>query len=89
MSNEIKILIVDDDRLIRTAVKRILEKSGQNFIVDEVPNSAQLLEKLNKKSLIEIILDYVLADATGIDILKDLNNFKKNTPVIMIDWAGR
>ena len=88
MSNEIKILILDDDRLIRTAVKRILAKSEQNFVVDELSNSYQLLEKLNTKKYDCIILDYVLADATGIDILKDLNNFKISTPVIMMTGQG-
>jgi diguanylate cyclase (GGDEF)-like protein/PAS domain S-box-containing protein len=88
MSNEIKILIVDDDRLIRTAVKRILLKSGLNFAVDEIPNSSLLLEKLKTKKFDCIILDYVLADTTGIDVLKELNNFKINIPVVMMTAQG-
>ncbi|MBN2403835.1 MAG: diguanylate cyclase [Spirochaetes bacterium] len=88
MSKEIRILIVDDDRLIRVAVKRILSRSGQNFIVDDVSNTSLLLEALKTKKYDCIILDYVLADATGIDILKDLNNFVINIPVIMMTGQG-
>ncbi len=88
MSNEIKILIVDDDRLIRTAVKRILLKSGRNFDVDEIPNISTLFEKLKIKKYDCIILDYVLSEATGIDVLKELTNFKINIPVIMMTGQG-
>jgi diguanylate cyclase (GGDEF)-like protein/PAS domain S-box-containing protein len=88
MSNEIKILIIDDDRLIRTAVKRILLKSGLNFDVDEIAGSSLLYEKLKSKKYDCIILDYVLADTTGIDVLKELNNQKIIIPVIMMTGQG-
>jgi diguanylate cyclase (GGDEF)-like protein/PAS domain S-box-containing protein len=88
MSDEIKILIIDDDRLIRTAIKRILLKSGQNFVVDEISNSTLLLDKLKTKRFDCIILDYVLTDTTGIDVIKELTNFKINIPIIMMTGQG-
>ncbi|MFH0974877.1 MAG: diguanylate cyclase [Spirochaetota bacterium] len=88
MSKEIKVLIVDDDRLIRVAVKRILEKNNHNFSVDEATNSSHLLETLKAKKYDCIILDYVLADTTGIDVLKQLSEYKIYTPVIMMTGQG-
>jgi diguanylate cyclase (GGDEF)-like protein/PAS domain S-box-containing protein len=88
MNNEIRILIVDDDRIIRVAVKRILSKSRMNFVVDEISNSSLMLEVLKTKKFDCIILDYVLSDTTGIDIIKDLIDFKINTPVIMMTGQG-
>ena len=88
MINEKKILIIDDDRLIRTAVSRILTRSGQGFIVDEVSEPSSLLERLKTKKYDCIILDYVLGEATGIDILRELNKFKMNIPVIMMTGHG-
>lgn len=88
MKNDVKVLIVDDDRLIRVAVKRILEKSGHNYLVDVASNSSLLMDILKTHKYNCIILDYVLANTTGIDILKQLNNSKINIPVIMLTGQG-
>ena len=88
MKNDVRVLIVDDDRLIRVAVKRILEKSGHNYFVDVASNSSLLMDILKTHKYNCIILDYVLANTTGIDILKQLNKSKIYTPVIMLTGQG-
>ncbi len=88
MKNEIRIIIIDDDKIIRVAVKRTLEKSGNNFIVDEAADSSVIIDVLGKKKFDCIIVDFFLTDTTGLDLIKKLKELRINTPVIMLTGQG-
>jgi diguanylate cyclase (GGDEF)-like protein/PAS domain S-box-containing protein len=88
MKKEIRILIIDDDKLIRVAVKRTLEKSGHDFKVDEASDSASISNMLQSKRFDCIIVDFFLTDTTGLDVIKKLIELRINTPVIMLTGQG-
>jgi diguanylate cyclase (GGDEF)-like protein/PAS domain S-box-containing protein len=88
MKNDIRILIVDDDKIIRVAVKRTLEKSGNNFAVDEASDNTSIEKMLQTKRFDCIIVDFFLTDTTGLDIIKKLKELRINTPVIMLTGQG-
>jgi two-component system, cell cycle response regulator len=88
MKKKFRVLIVDDDRFIRTAVKRILEKSGNNYIVDELSDNSFLIKTLKEKKYDCIIVDYFLSGVTGLDIINELVSLKIEIPVIMITGQG-
>lgn len=81
-----KILIIDDERAIRRALREILE--FENFQVEEAENGAEGLEKA-KNSLFDIIFcDIKMPQMDGMEVLDGLQIAKVDTPVIMISGHG-
>lgn len=81
-----KILIIDDERAIRRALREILE--FEDFQVDEAENGAEGLEKA-KNTLYDIIFcDIKMPQMDGLEVLDALISQKIDTPVIMISGHG-
>lgn len=81
-----KILIIDDERAIRRALREILE--FEDFQVDEAENGAEGLEKA-KNTLYDIIFcDIKMPQMDGMEVLDGLVQAKVETPVIMISGHG-
>lgn len=81
-----KILIIDDERAIRRALREILE--FENFQVDEAENGAEGLDKA-KNALYDIIFcDIKMPQMDGMEVLDGLMQAKVDTPVIMISGHG-
>jgi len=82
---EIKILLVDDQPLIRKIVRDILAQLGY-MNVEEAENGQDALEKLKAKKFDLIFLDWNMPVMQGIDVLRELRKMPayKDTPVIML-----
>jgi DNA-binding NtrC family response regulator len=81
-----KILIIDDERAIRRALREILE--FEDFQVDEAENGAEGLEKA-KNTLYDIIFcDIKMPQMDGMEVLDGLVQAKVEAPVIMISGHG-
>lgn len=85
--NKVKIiLIVDDDPIIRHAVKTLL--NGEYYVM-EADNYKQAIEMFNKNDISLAIVDIYLEDTkTGMDVLADLKKGDKTLPVIMLSNAS-
>jgi two-component system chemotaxis response regulator CheY len=77
------ILIIDDSKLVLQVTTDILKKDGHNIITSQTGKEGLELAKTGNPDL--IILDVVLPDIDGYDVLKELkkDEFTKNVPVIM------
>jgi two-component system chemotaxis response regulator CheY len=82
---EIKILLVDDQPLIRKIVRDILAQLGY-MNVEEAENGQDALAKLRMKKFDLIFLDWNMPVMQGIDVLRELRKMPayKDTPVIML-----
>ncbi len=81
-----KILIIDDERAIRRALREILE--FEKFEVDEAENGKQGVDK-SKSELYDIIFcDIKMPEIDGMEVLDELLKSKVETPVIMISGHG-
>ncbi|MEK6646718.1 MAG: ATP-binding protein [Candidatus Firestonebacteria bacterium] len=80
--NKIKILIVDDESLIRELYKRVLEKINIDF--DEADSFEKTIQfiKLNYYNI--VILDLKLADTDGITLLKEIKRLCFGCEVIVV-----
>ncbi len=76
------ILIVDDEKLIRWSLRQELEKVG--FTVQEGDTVARGMRLLNEVEPDLMILDQLLPDGKGIDLLQRMKNGKSILPVIML-----
>lgn len=81
-----KILIVEDDLNILSLLKEHLKEEG--FIIDVAQNGAdgEYLAILNQYDV--IILDWMLPEKSGIDVLKTLREKNITTPVIILTAKG-
>ena len=81
-----KILIIDDERAIRRALREILEFEG--FEIDEAENGKEGIDKA-KSGLYEIIFcDIKMPLMDGMEVLDELIKTKVETPLIMISGHG-
>jgi len=75
------ILIVEDDDNLGDSIKKILEQEGMKTFLAKSLDVARtcLISEFNV-----IILDWMLPDGQGIDLLKDLRSKGHSIPVIML-----
>ncbi len=81
-----KILIVDDEKSIRRALREILE--FEEFEVDEADNGKVALEKVKSEVYDIIFCDIKMPEIDGMEVLDELQRLKVESPVIMISGHG-
>lgn len=77
-----KILLVEDDKVVGSLVKNLFEKS--NFSVDIATTGFGGIEQGFKNTYDCIILDLGLPDVDGLEICKKLRSGNINTPIIIL-----
>jgi PAS domain S-box-containing protein len=79
----LRVLLVDDDKMISGAGKHILEDKG--YVVDVANNGHEALELFHKdiKAYDLIITDLTMPKMTGLEFGKAVRKLSKNVPVIL------
>ncbi|HIJ84635.1 MAG TPA: response regulator, partial [Magnetococcales bacterium] len=75
------ILVVDDDAINREVVRANL---GAHFAVIEAENGAQGLDWLGKKAIDLVLLDLMMPEMSGYEVLETLRNQESAPPVIIL-----
>jgi DNA-binding NtrC family response regulator len=81
-----KVLIIDDERAIRRALREILEFEGCQ--VSEAENGKEGIESTQKNSYDLIFCDIKMPMLDGMEVLDALNLESNNTPIVMISGHG-
>ncbi len=81
-----KILIVDDEAAIRSALKEVLEYEG--FSISEAPDGETALKMVLKESFDLIFCDIKMPKLDGLDFLSELKKEEIQVPVVMITGHG-
>lgn len=81
-----KILIIDDERAIRSTLKEILE--FENYTVDEAENGEIGLDLLTKSKYDVVLCDIKMPKVDGLEVLNQAMEFVPDTPFIMISAHG-
>jgi len=82
-----RILVVDDDELVRITVQTNLERAG--YQVELASDGNKALAQMAKAPADLIILDVVMPEKEGIETLLQLKRDFGNTKVIVISSGGR
>jgi len=82
-----KILIVDDDDLIRELLYEILESNGYHVI--EAENGNRALEILENESVNLIITDIIMPDKEGIETIIEIKKKLPKTKIIAMSGGGQ
>lgn len=85
MSENITILVVDDEDRIRRLLKMYLEREG--YEVDEAENGAEALEKAMEKDYHAILLDVMMPEKDGMEVVAELREHKA-TPILLLTAKG-
>jgi DNA-binding NtrC family response regulator len=81
------VLVVDDELLIRWALREALEARG--YIVAEAADAASALSALAADARADaVVLDYRLPDSNDLGLLTAIRNGVPNMPVIMMTAHG-
>lgn len=81
-----KILVVDDEKLIRKSLKVALEEEGLGVCVAET--GAEGLAMVKKENIDLVLLDIRLPDINGIDVLKMLKEVDNDLIIVMMTGYG-
>ena len=81
MQNKTKIVIADDNPLIRLTWKDILTEKG--YLVEVFKNGYEVLGYLKEKTPDIIILDLIMPGESGFDILSTIKSISPNTKIII------
>jgi len=80
------ILITDDEKSIRGALKEILE--FENYSTVEAENGTEALQIVDKKVVDLVVLDIKMKGMDGIEVLEKIKKNHPELPVIMISGHG-
>ena len=80
----INIMIVDDHKMIREGLKRILEFDGEVQVIEEADNGQDCLNKLKAAKPDIILLDINMPVMNGIETLQALKKKRKKYKVLML-----
>jgi two-component system nitrogen regulation response regulator NtrX len=81
-----KILIIDDERAIRSTLREILEY--ENYDVDDIDNGLEGLELIKKKKYDLVLCDIKMNRMDGMEVLEQALAFSPDLPFIMISGHG-
>lgn len=79
---DIKVLIVDDEKGIRTIIKKILEKSGGFEVVGDIDNGEEAINIFNELRPEVVFIDVEIPGCSGIECAKRLADIEPKTIII-------
>ena len=81
-----RILIIDDEAEIREGLEALLDLEG--YDIDLAANGAEGERKLESRVYDLVLLDLMMPDKSGMEVLRDLRERDRHTPVFMITAYG-
>ena len=80
--NSVRILVVDDDRSVREALRRALTLGG--YEVEAVEDGRQALARLATSTPDALVLDIGLPEIDGLEVARRLRGAGDRTPILML-----
>ncbi|NIM58026.1 MAG: response regulator [Candidatus Aminicenantes bacterium] len=77
-----KILVVDDDKLIRWSLREIFAQEG--YEVDTVATTKDALSRASNDAYHLIFADIEIDEEIGLDMLKEVNKIQPSTKIVIL-----
>ncbi len=81
-----RVLIVDDEEDIRESLDALLTLEG--YSVDQAQNGSEGLRRLDSREYDLVLLDLMMPDRSGMDVLRELRERDRDVPVFMVTAYG-
>ena len=88
MSNQLKILIVDDDQADRNNVRRLLKRAGLETEITEAADYEEAKEKMSNNLFDCVLIDYLLPDRDGLTLVREIRQQGVKIPLIILTGHG-
>ena len=82
MNGQRKVLVIDDEAMIRKTVRLACEKEG--YAVQEAENGTEALAKVDSFRPDIILLDLMLPDISGFDVCRDIRRSGTKVPILIL-----
>lgn len=83
LPKEAKIMVVDDMKMIRTAIKKYLGELGYENTV-EAGSGREAVAKFSAEKPAIVFMDIVMPDMTGNEALSEIRKSDQVTPIVML-----
>ena len=80
------ILVIDDEEIIREALEALLGAEG--YQVRTAATAAEGMDALSNGPVDAVLLDLMLPDRNGLEVLEDIRRLDEDLPVVMITAFG-
>ncbi|MFF5994705.1 response regulator [Lysinibacillus sp. KU-BSD001] len=78
-----RILVVDDEEILRMLICDTLE--DLDCEIDEAEDGLEALQKINQQTYDLIVLDYMMPNLTGVEVIERLpHHIQEMTPILML-----
>jgi DNA-binding NtrC family response regulator len=84
--NQLSVLIIDDEEIIREALEAVL--TGEGYHVRTAATAAEGIDRLGDGPADAVLLDLMLPDRNGLEVLQDIRRIDDELPVVMITAFG-
>ena len=84
----LRVLVVDDERLIRWAVGETLTRDGHIVVEASDARSAREVLRTTRQPIDAVLLDYRLPDSRDLGLLRDVRQLSPLTAVVMMTAYG-
>lgn len=81
-----RILVIDDEADIRESLELLL--TGENYLVEMAENATSGLQKFEAGHYDLVLLDLMMPDRSGIEVLADIRQRDTETPIFMLTAYG-
>jgi DNA-binding NarL/FixJ family response regulator len=81
--NKIRILIVDDNELVRTCMRKILEMDARFSICGEATNGAEAVRLFQDLTPDCVVLDFSMPVMNGIDAAREITRLSPGVPLLL------
>ncbi|MCP4898349.1 MAG: EAL domain-containing protein [bacterium] len=88
MTDPLRILIIDDDAVDRTAIRRALKKSKIDAEITEIGDAERGLQSLLAGQHDCAFLDYLLPPSDGLSVLRSARKDGIGTPIVLLTGKG-
>ena len=80
----IRVIIADDHPIVREGLKKVLEKTPDIVVAEEVSTGEELLGKIRETDYDAVVLDIAMPGRGGLETLEQLKAEKPRLPILMI-----
>jgi CheY-like chemotaxis protein len=83
-----KILIIDDEDLVRFALRQVLEDVG--YSVEEAEDGEKGLDRLANSNGVDLVItDIVMPNKEGVETIAEIKDAHPDLPVLAVSGGGR
>ncbi len=84
VARSVRLLLVDDEAIIRRAIRRLLALDFTNLDVIEVETVAEALASVDSERFDAVLLDIGLPDGSGVDAIAPMLVKRPGLPIIVV-----